>query len=298
MAFTRKLRVADSQMCSGLTAAEKAGDEIVVASENISLNWNSETHPIGKPRASSLYQACMRAHVIGSKENLSQKRWASFGQKLIFGFGNAIHEWAQNSPDLFGERRFGWWRCAACNKVLYFGPPPKSPCPFCKAKVGAIRYHEHFFNMHGDLLVSGHLDLFIKKMAMFRIVELKTMNDKDFLELIVPLVAHSWQIQTYMLGANESNLPVNIDTNLGYVLYISKKWKKGQFPIKMYPVKKDEHLILRIKKKLGTFKLGMADYPGSLPDLIGECKRGELRNYRAKFCAALPFCKKYAKNGG
>jgi hypothetical protein len=273
----------------GLSRIEKEGDGGAIASENIILSKAPEEQDIRFPRASTLYDACMRMYVIGTKEMKSLKNWSSVKGRITFGIGNAIHYWVQNDPDLFGDKRRGWWKCLACGKVVGFGAPPTKKCRFCKAKKEAIQYHEHYFKMNGPLFVTGHIDMFIKKEDALRITEVKSIGGAAFEELVAPLVGHEYQLQTYMWAmSKQDRLP--IDTDLGYVLYISKRHAGKTFPVKMYPVERDPKTIHRIENKLQVYADGVASYPRKLPPPIRECLGGKFSNYRAKSCPCLKEC--------
>lgn len=267
----------------------------MVASENVVLKWDEETQPIAKPRASALYGSCIRLHVLGTRLNKSQKRYTSFGMKLVFGFGNAIHYWAQNDPALLGDRRRGFWRCRACKAISRFGPPPRYKCGNCGARPEAFEYAEFSFNLKGDLSLTGHIDMFLEKgQGIFRVLELKTINGDDFDKLVAPLIEHSWQVHAYVLGCQESkSMPVKIDDEVGYILYVSKKNKRKVFPVKMFVVKIENPLMDRLKEKVAGYRIGLTDYPKNLPDPHDECVRANFENYRARTCPCLKECRDF-----
>ena len=113
------------------------------------------------PRASSLYNSCMRMHVIACNEKKKYYRTDSISpnMSMIFEMGNAVHYIIQNTPILFGSRRVGLWKCLACNKILYWGRPPTKPCQHCGASKEAVFYFEHMFKPEPPLYCGGHTDL-------------------------------------------------------------------------------------------------------------------------------------------
>jgi rubrerythrin len=277
---------------------EKTGDGFAIAAENIQLIAEPEEQDVRWPRASSLYDACMRMHAIGTKQMKTRKQWISVQQRVTYGIGNALHYWIQNTPDVLGAKRRGWWKCLACGKIAGFGAPPRKKCPSCKARKEALEYHEHYLRVQGPLwFVTGHVDMFLEKEKVFRVLEVKTIDGDRFEDLVAPLAEHEWQLQTYMWGLNLPGCgpPVPVDADVGYVLYLSKKHPGAKkLPVKMYPVKRSPGLIDRIEAKLTLYTEGLRDYPKNLPDPIEECQNGGFTGYRAKTCPCLAECQRSA----
>ena len=267
-------------------------DGAALAAEHLQLKVDVDEQRIGFPRASSLHSACMRMHVIGSHLNLTKKNFESVKEKLLFGIGVAVQEWIQNRPDVLGDRRRGWWRCLACRHVLYFGGPPKTKCPKCGAYPEAIVYHEHAMRCPGGRKVTGHPDMFLEKIeGVFRIIEIKTIKDSEFDKLQAPLVQHDWQIQTYMWGSEfDEKLPVKTDPEIGYVLYVSKRYRTQELPYKMFTVRRNDALVLRIKQKVSAYEEGVEHYPDRLPEPQEACIRGGMDNYAVKSCPCKTVC--------
>lgn len=267
-------------------------DPTALAAEHLDMAWSMEEAPIGYPRASSLHNACMRFHVIGARTEKKIKQFNSVRAKLLFGIGIAVQDWIQNTPDVLGDKRRGWWRCTACNKILYFGGPPKKRCKFCEARPEAIRYHEHFMRLPDPWMVTGHPDMWLEpETGIYRILELKTIKSEEFDKLKAPLVQHDWQLQTYMWGCPlDERLPVKTDPSVGYIMYISKRYSTKELPYKMFTVHRNDSLIQRIKVKLDQFSLGYLNYPKHLPPPADECLRGNMTSYRAKTCVCKKEC--------
>ena len=292
------LRIKSKNQPVRSTIADESDDPTVVASENVKLQKDFERYKIGRPRASSLHSCCIRMHVIGAKLEKEKISSANVSMRLTYGMGNALHWWIQNTPDVFGNKRRGWWRCMACNTVLYFGAPPKKNCTKCGARPEAITYHEHWMRLRRPFHVSGHPDMFLLKNKFYRVVEAKSMNEKDFGKLVAPLVDHEWQVMTYMWGlSHDKKFPVPIDHTVGYVAYIIKKHVVKSFPIKMYPVQYSIPVVKRITAKLQSYETGMKTYPKQLPPLDPVCERNEMDCYKVRGCAVGPECKKFWRDG-
>jgi hypothetical protein len=253
---------------------------------------NEKAFRIMHPRASSLYKACMRMHVLGFKSVQFKSEWSTVKTRLLFGLGNAIHFWIQNSPDVFADRRLGWWKCLACGNVRGFGRPPRNKCPHCNASPEAAIYWEHTLKAKGRHPVSGHPDLFIEKMKnVIRVLEIKSINGTEFKKLIAPMIDHEWQTQTYMWKCStDKTLPIDVDPNMGYIMYVSKKHMAKELPFKMFQIKRSEPLLKRIKAKVTTFKKGIDHYPEQVPEPIHECVSKDFTNWRANTCALKKEC--------
>jgi hypothetical protein len=246
---------------------------------------------IGKPRASSILESCIRMHTIGTVKKVEKPEWSGPKSRVLFGYGNAYHYWVQNTPDVFQDKRVGWWQCRACGDVSYFGPPPTEKCIECNAYPTAFVYFEHALNLEGKEPVSGHPDLFLQTVRKLRITEIKSMNDDDYQKLKGPLAAHEAQTQTYMWGCSQDeSLPMKIDSEMGYVLYINKKYKTSELPFKMYKVKKSPVLLQSIITRLRSYKNGIDNYPKGLAPPLGPCEASEFTNYKAKSCPCKQEC--------
>jgi len=154
------------------------GDTAALASYFANFTPQDETRPIGTPRASGLYSCCIRKHVLGTLFKRREKSFVSFKDKILFGYGNAIHYWLQNSPDIFGDRRVGWWECSACGETIHFGKFPEvDNCRKCSARRDAFIYREHALEADS---FSGHPDMFLDCGGAIRLAEFKSINGSDF----------------------------------------------------------------------------------------------------------------------
>lgn len=273
-------------------------DPSILASEMVDLMTEETFMKVNRPRASSLYDACMRMHCLATKYDLSKKERPSFKGRLVFGIGNAVHTWAQNTNELFGDKRRGWWRCSACKKVRPdFGPPPTSPCK-CGARAEASIYWEHSLEMP-NIPVGGHPDMFIERVkGVYRVVELKTMEAKMFIALKAPLVYHEWQTQTYMWGCStDPTLPIKVDSEIGYVMYFSKGGGEGVFPLKMFPVIRDNRILGLIKDKINAYQKGVKQFPKSIPPVAIACSNSQFSQTPAKWCIAVRQCVHHFEKG-
>jgi hypothetical protein len=279
-----------------LTETERLGDPQAVALEILHTQTIKEDVSIGPPRASGLYDACMRKHVLGTKLRSIETRWTGFGSRMTFGIGNAIHDWAQNTPEIFGDKIRGFWECMGCGETDFkaFGTKPKTRCS-CGANVAAYKYREFGAHIKEPIEFTMHADMFIESNSFYRIVEIKTINGKDFDSLICPLAQHEYQVSTYVLGALmfKKKLFPNFDPKIAYLLYVSKQHKQRELPIKMFPVKITTETLDRIVGKLKIYKEGIKKYPKELPACDKKCRPPVFDSYIAKSCPLLKVCKEF-----
>lgn len=290
-----------AKVASKIDDIDDCGDPVTVASTMVNMSMEKEIGRITGPRASALYQDCMRLRVLGVILKRKNTAWLSLPDRVIFGIGSAIHWWMQNTPDVFGRRRVGWWRCLACNSVLYFGYPPKKKCSKCGARSEAIHYEEHGMAVQTEeLMLTGHPDMFWEKAkGVWRVLEFKSISGDMFPNLKAPLIDHQWQIQMYMHGLQyDTNLPIKIDGSVGYVVYISKKDTPGRLPLKAFPVKRDEDLIERATAKVNSFMEGVKKYPEDVPSPHTDCVKSEFQSYRANTCPVKKECAELREKGG
>jgi hypothetical protein len=267
----------------------------VLASRLLQLQERPDQSMIGKPRASSIYKACMRMHVLGTvlKKRRSARRLGS-GDKVIFSIGDALHYWAQNTPTYFGDARVGFWRCRACSRQV-FGMTPKSKC-VCGARAEAFVYREHSLDLGGNLPVTGHPDMLLsRRPGVYRLVELKSINGEDFLNLKAPYVDHEYQVVTYLWGlANDPALPIAVKSDYGYILYVSKRKVVKGFPVKAFVVKQNIVILEAVHQKLFAYSEWVKYYPRQLPSGDETCFSSKFTNWTARECPVMEDCRRHS----
>jgi hypothetical protein len=278
-----------------LTETERTGNPVAIAADYLNIGRDREERLIGPPRASSLYESCLRFHLIGYKCRYPEYISVNAATKVIFSLGNAIHSWVQNTDAVIGSNKCGWWECLACGNVIWSIGYPDIECRKCGARRTALRYKEHSLNLERPFLSSGHPDLFIQVGGYTRVVEIKTIAGDAFEKLQYPLIEHSWQLQYYMWACSiDTSLPAVIDGNVGYCLYVSKapSWKKT--PYKMFVARRDPSILKAIKRKLLSFDAGL-DSPG-YGELHRDCK-ADMECSRAKWCSVGKYCREFYEAG-
>jgi len=272
---------------------EDSSDPFVLASSSVANITKIEEREIKQPRASSIYDSCMRMHVLCTILKRKQKVYYSIKDIITFGIGNAVHYWAQNFPDLFGDERYGFWKCGSCEFIKDFGPLPKIKCPKCSANATAWVYHEYGGIVTNPYNFSFHIDMFKKVGDVYRIGEIKTISRDKFYTLAAPLIAHEYQVLTYIMGCFYlKTLPIKLDLWNSYVYYISKEHTQETIPIKAFLVKTNKEVVKNIKDKLRQYKAGITNYPSNIPPKSTDCESKGYKCWRAKKCPVMGECEK------
>jgi len=245
-------------------------------------------------RASSIGKVCVRELLLGWRNDLNRKERLSLPQRVTFDIGNAVHYFLQNSPGdtYFGERRIGWWECTACGHRR-FGRPPKNKCKKCRAYKKAIVYREHEILMDSPWRASGHIDMLLEvAKGRFRVADFKTMAADRFKDLKRPVGDHILQVVAYLmlLEHDTDGLPVKVDTDRAFLMYISKGHSVKELPIKTFVVERAEIFEKVVVDKFESFTRGFHD-SSYLPDVSQECSDSNFTCWTAKSCAAVGLCR-------
>jgi hypothetical protein len=273
-----------------LSEIERKGSSEDIATVHTFMGAQTEQQNVGLPRASSLYSACIRMQVLGTLNKAVKKERLTPAQQATFGLGRAIHWWAQNTKEIFGDNRYGWWRCLACGTRQGFGPPRQRNCRRCGASPRAFLYDEFHLETSHPYPMTGHPDMFrLASPGLLRVWEIKSIDKDAFKTLIAPSIEYTWQIQAYMWASSKAeDLPVTIDPYVGYVLYISKGMTGG-YPFKCFVVKRDKFILKEIKEKLRTYYAGVKTR--KIPPPLGKCSSSNFGSYDARKCPCLELCK-------
>lgn len=275
-------------------------ESVFSPSDLVLTDLESRKRLLGVPRASQLYTSCMRMYVISYMKKIPIKDYTNFNQRLTFNLGHAVHYWVQNDPFLFGSRRRGLWKCAACGYVMGFGPPPVGKCPECSAYNEALQYYEYPFEVKRDLFLTGHTDMFLqtKYRKLPCIIDLKTISQKQFPSLEAPKIEAEWQVQAYMWACSQDEyLSHLVDHELGFVIYISKGWHNDMLPVKTFPVYRNDSMLGRIKEKLKKFADGIKSYPNNIPEPLPICVNTKWDHYTSKQCQLRLMCRGIHEGG-
>ena len=243
-------------------------------------------------RVSMLHDVCVRQRVLGYRTKSLFKKVTNTSMQLTFDIGHAIHHFLQNSESYFGDKRFGWWKCLNCGHK-YFGRYPKSGCKECKAPKQAIQYEEHSIKLETPYRVTGHTDCFLEVApGVIRLADFKTISGEDFEKLTAPKGDHCIQISAYLkLLEMDKSLPVTIDPNKGFVIYVSKKHTVKSLPIKVFHVTRNPLTDQYIHDTLTSFTEAIQD-ERIVPLKHPQCEQTRFSCYRAKSCPVREECQR------
>lgn len=237
------------------------------------------------PRCSQIGSLCPREWVFGMNSDKKKSEFIHFALKIIFGLGSGIHEYYQNSKDLFPNIQ-GWWKCLGCGYKYPFGRKPEGACAGCGAHNRAIRYDEHYFSLSEPFYATGKIDLFLpvgSDPVRYRMGDIKGVAD----DAVEPRGNDIMQLATYLLCAKyDDSLPKNVDTTVGYLFYISKKMS-FKAPVRTLKVVLTPTLEETITEALLQIKKGV-DEDKIVPRLV---------NCRDKNCPFIVQCKELGDVG-
>ena len=281
----------------------------MIASGIVNDTPHFSTKKVSFPRASSIDSACMRMHVLMSKFPEHKKKEAiDFNSRLVFAWGDALHNMAQNTDVIFkDDYRRGWWRCTACNTIQGFGKPPSKvyTCKTCNARREAIVYHEHFMEVNDPWYLTGHMDLLLEtEENVLTINELKSIAKDGFKKLDAPKGEHVQQVTSYMMGGDKDKSKLVIpkryerNTDFAYITYISKEaLDRNTKAYKVFKVRRNPIYEGIIQEKLDEFKEGYDNFPKKLPAGWTPCFHNQFTSYTSRACPALKLCRKYFMEG-
>lgn len=183
-------------------------------------------------------------------------------------FGYILQEYLYDMGILYGE-----WKCKHCGErwTDLFENPSPSVCPHCGKP---IRIWESVDYLEVPVVdeehnVMGHADGLIKTQGCYRIVEFKSIKNRDaktspqavtFNDLSQPKDDHRWQVQyyTWVLSKVAEEQGYRLDDCL--VLYMAKNTQE----LKEYPMKLMEQLYVQPQiEKLNVLNAMLAE--GEIP---------------------------------
>ena len=286
------------------TDAELSDNISAVTAETVNVVASREKQVVLYPRASSLYDSCMRMHVLCSKLKRTRIQWISVQLGVTFEIGNAVHHSLQNNPAILGNSRIGFWKCLACQALSEFGRFPVIEC-LCGADLTAYQYDEFSLKMDDPVCVTGHPDMFLDKgNGNIRVIEFKTMKKSEYVGLAYPLIKHIWQIMLYMRLCNRcvNPTPLKIDETMGYIMYVCKEHTRNDvLPYKVFPVRFDRDTFKLVLDKLLTYRKGIKPFPMAMPEVHEECQSSSGLNFscwRYKDCPVKTECAHLLKPEG
>lgn len=280
-----------------LSDNEKTGDPELITRDFMSVKSKVRDLKLpAYPRASGIYDSCMRQLVLMNSSKISHKDFTNFSLNVTLEIGNAVHYWAQNTEAfVYNHMKCGRWWCRSCNHVTQF-IRYREVCPVCGAK-RALTYEEYSFKIEKPLYITGHPDMFVEKQkGIIRIMEFKTITPVTFDKLKAPLIEHQWQLQAYMWACSKLKdfKSIPFDKEYGYIMYICKTMRVKDSPIKTFLVKRDKFILDNIISKLKLFKAGFDS--GVLPEASKTCINSNFSGSYTNNCPVVKQCKLYLTN--
>jgi len=268
-----------------------SSDPYKVAMNLVDLSSQGVRGYSGYLRASQIASVCPREEYLGYKYKLYRHDIVASDPslKVTFDIGHAVHFFIQNSPQYFGDRRVGWWKCLACG-YKWFGRYQRIKCEKCGASPNALVYDELEIKIEQPYRLWGHIDMLIAFDNGIRVLDIKTIDKDSFLELERPHYENVLQLICYMNYVNYLNLPVKVAEDYGIILYVSKGYYKSHFPLKAFLVENDLFHRKTIDQKLKVFTHAIEQ--NVLPKPLTECLSSGFKHFRAKSCPALEVCKR------
>ena len=159
-------------------------------------------------------------------------------------FGYILQEYLYDMGILYGE-----WQCKECGHrwTDLFENPSPSECPHCGKKLRIwdnLNYLEVPVSDEENNVL-GHADGLIKTQGAYRIVEFKSIKNRDvktspssvtFNDLSQPKDEHRWQVQYYTWRINEEAKKQGYRCEDCLVLYMAKNTQElKEYPMKLMP---------------------------------------------------------------
>lgn len=176
--------------------------------------------------------------------------------QATFDHGHAISDLIREQ--WLGDAAIGNWRCLRCHAHRSFcSRPTEIGCNAVGSDVHIWKYREVEFKLpyYG---VSGSIDVFtdLGSSKVFP-TECKIMAPQEWEKIVAPLAEHRLRTSLYLYLIRESNSPYKdkINTNEGWVLYVSRAYgkKHGELnevlPFKAFKIPRDDQEIPQLLAK-------------------------------------------------
>ena len=213
--------------------------------------------------ASEIHTFCPRKYLLCKKYGVSfhpnRSEFMPLGTAVTFQIGQAMEDYFirsmkanSNIATLFA------YKCPKCGAIYHLTNTQGKKCPKCKTNLEKRQVHLKY-EVIDNVYINGHPDLIMKMGSIspkFFIYELKSINPEDFNNLTKPLLAHEYQIKTYLWLVSKLKKyyksKFNIDYSFGYVVYIKKTYDKE--PIKIYQVDLDKRFTNEIENAMAQLR--------------------------------------------
>jgi hypothetical protein len=249
---------------------------------------------------------CPREVALAHKHNVQYAdSFVGTALQITFQYGRFIETLLRNQ--WLKKEAYGYWACSACDKNLYQGFCKfVTKCTYCHSRNMTEVYKEVSFRLDSYNL-TGSVDLFVlnpNKTSELLMIEIKTIDKDQFLDLKSPKTEHSDRTNMYLRMIKESEREQRLDTQLtintdyAHIVYFSKAYgikdlqvskydfKDAAFsPIKEFVVRRDDFATNKYLRKAFAISLYMQDNT-NIPARI--CDNSTCT--RAKNCPVMKQC--------
>lgn len=223
-------------------------------------------------RASELSKMCPREEVLRFTYKIKKTEKIDSKTQIIFDFGNAFNNLAQQKWLAEWDMLIGDWICDHCKGIFLFQKKPAT-CPSCFKT--AFIYRELEF-IDKKFSVSGHPDGILEKDGRRKVLELKTCNSQIFKYITEinksPLDFHVDQIHIYMWKYKVGE---------GIILYLNK----DQSDLAEFQIAYNSSRMERMLRNVNLAKNGMKEKQIPPREICADASCT-----RAKKCGVRQWC--------
>jgi hypothetical protein len=220
----------------------------------------------GYLHVSSLLNFCPRKWRLVTLDKVNLTNSPSSADRLVWAIGRAVEAHIRGAFIRAVEHHgvIGHWRCP-CGETVHEGKHPQKLCNCCKHPTNI--YGEATVFDH-DLRISGNPDLLWETENGLLVVEIKSMNKRQFDELDRPVENHVFQAACYhyLLKKNGKQMHDSVA-----VVYGCKDYSFSGSPYKEFHVLAESRYPI-IEGVLDQVRLlRKAEMDGELPDRLAAC---------------------------
>lgn len=280
------------------TTFDGVTDPSILTSQVANTKKSFRYKKFNQVRISEIDTFCPREYALGYLTDTAAQSFVDFALQCQFDLGSALHWYYQNKSKTFKDTLCGWYKCLACgnyrqdkNGNRYFGTRPKTNCEVCGAKPEATEYEEFLFRLTEPYRIVGKIDAVLFKDGVYRLADFKSYAKKDNFPLRKDIAQVSSYAHFYNYVPEDQKFPVNIDTSIVYVIYISKAFSYRE-SILTYPIRPKKEMIDNIVGRVKQFT--EATKTGVLPKPLEQCVK---KGFGLKKCHMKELCKEKWEKG-
>ena len=220
----------------------------------------------GYVHVTALLDFCQRRWSLIAKEIDNRPSLPKSADRVMWAIGRALehHVRTQIIASVGRQSVYGLWKCP-CGGLEVLGLGNSSSCNSCKRE--ASIFHEVPVFDH-ELKITGSPDLVLLHGSQgFRVVEIKSMNKKDFDLLQAPVPNHVFQVNSYRKMMLATGAVVCAEA---IILYVAKDYS-FKSPYKEFHVMPDDQMLTIDAMFEQVRQLRATDERGQLPAKLAVC---------------------------